>query len=113
MRFVWATRGRSWGFRFLNTGELDQPRAVYLDLFDGREFSSHFFERRGPQAAVRFEDPEGRLDRSGRVITHDFVVLEGMDESIQTVEAARAAVWPSVADEYAEFYEQDSTPQPR
>ena len=32
-RFIWATRGRTWGFRFLRRGGLEDPLGVYEATF--------------------------------------------------------------------------------
>ena len=31
--FIWATRGRTWGFRFLRTGGLQDPLGTYEAIF--------------------------------------------------------------------------------
>ncbi len=110
MRFLWATRGRVWGFRFLNTGELRSPLAQYQEVFAGREFTTELFERLGTVTALRFEDPLGRVDRSGRVIPHDFVVIEGLAKEVDSLEAARDALWPLVESEYASIYDLTTLP---
>jgi hypothetical protein len=52
--------------------------------------------------AVRFPDPDGRSDASGRVIPHDFVILGPPElvDSIDSVDAGRAMIWPCVADRF-------------
>ena len=35
MSLIWATRGRTWGFRFLRNGGFEDPLAVYDDAFSG------------------------------------------------------------------------------
>lgn len=113
MRFLWATRGRVWGFRFLSTGDLRSPLAKYQEVFAGREFTPDLFERIGTVIGLRFEDPLGRVDRSGRVIPHDFIVIEGFAKEMNSLEAARDALWPLVESEYASIYDLTAPPTSR
>lgn len=102
MRLVWATRGRTWGFRFVDHGGLAEPLDVYEDLFGRFDGEREVLCRSGDRVAVRFADPEGRTDAAGRVIPHDFVVLgprQVVDE-IDSVDAGRRIIWPEVADRY-------------
>lgn len=63
------------GFRFLHAAGLANPLAVYEDAFAGTEGMPEIFARRDETLAVPFPDPDGRTDRAGRVIPHEFVVL--------------------------------------
>ena len=37
MTLIWATRGRTWGFRFLRDGGLEDPLDTYEEAFAGIE----------------------------------------------------------------------------
>lgn len=89
MRFIWATRGRDWGFKFLRDGGFSDPLPIYEAAFESTDPTL---------TAVRFEDPEGRTDRAGRVIEHDFVFFDAPEAHTQY------EVWPLVAEEYARKY---------
>lgn len=104
MTFIWATRGRSWGFRFLRSGGLTDPRPEYLRMFAGDEQNLEFYRRVGANVAVRFPDPEARVDSSGRVIPHEFVVFPPLSEQISSVEAALDVLWPEVRDVYDDVW---------
>jgi hypothetical protein len=99
---IWATRGRTWGFRFLDRGGLDDPLHVYEEAFAGIEGEHEVCRRAGTMVAVRFLDPDGRRDSAGRLIPHDFVILgpPQLVESIDSVDAGRAVIWPVVADRF-------------
>jgi hypothetical protein len=112
---VWATRGRAWGFRFLRNDASGDPLPVYDVAFSGLEQDVQACRRVAAtdglpeMVALRFLDPEGRRDRAGRVIPHDFVVFGLLSEDIDSVETGRQRVWPLVADDFAEVWE---LPQP-
>lgn len=89
MRFIWATRGRDWGFTFLRDGGLADPLPTYEAAFAGTNPTL---------TTMRFNDPEGRTDRAGRVIEHDFVFLD------PTENPTAEDVWQLVADEFARKY---------
>jgi hypothetical protein len=57
--------------------------------------------------AVRFDDPLGRRDRVGRIIPHDFVILDEPDGSIDSLAVAIEVVWPLVQEAYADDYGRD------
>lgn len=89
MRFIWATRGREWGFTFLKDGGFPDPLPIYEAAFANTD----------PRlSTLRFTDPEGHTDRAGRPIEHDFVFLD--EPNPPTVEE----IWALVADEYALKY---------
>ena len=110
MNFIWATRGRTWGFRFLRTGDLPDPFDVYETAFAGTEDAIDAFYKRGATLAVRFADPEGRRDRAGRVIPHEFVILAPEAARFDTAEEARAALWDAVAEQYATLWDKRTAP---
>ncbi|MCQ4623755.1 hypothetical protein [Corynebacterium sp. CCUG 70398] len=89
MRFIWATRGRDWGFTFLRDGGLTDPLPTYEEAFAGTNPTL---------TTLRFNDPESRTDRAGRVIEHDFVFLD------PTENPTAEDVWQLVADEFARKY---------
>lgn len=111
MSLIWATRGRAWGFRFLQDGGFEDPLPVYETAFSGFEDRREAW-RRVPKTgafpemvALRFPDPSGRRDQAGRVIPHDFVVLKPLADEIGSVEDGRRLVWPLVADEFTRVWE--------
>jgi hypothetical protein len=110
MSFIWATRGRTWGFRFLSTEQPGQdPLARYEEAFAGL-----LVARQGVLTgllAVRFPDPEGRRDRSGRPIPHEFVLTPPLSDSVRSVEDAVEQVWPLVRERYAEVWEASKAPK--
>lgn len=110
MNFIWATRGRTWGFRFLRTGDLPDPFDVYEAAFAGTEDTIDTFRNRGTTVAVRFADPNGRRDRAGRVIPHEFVILTPDAARFDTAEETRAALWDAVAEQYATIWDQPTAP---
>ena len=117
MTLIWATRGRTWGFRFLLSGGLDDPLPLYETAFAGLENRSEGWRRvpgtvaRPEMVALRFPDPPGRRDRAGRVIPHDFVVLRPLAEEIHSVEEGLRLVWPWVASDFARVWELPEPPR--
>ena len=112
MSLIWATRGRTWGFRFLRRGGFADPLPVYDTAFGGLEDQPEVARRiPGPRemVALRFPDPLGRRDRAGRVIPHEFVVFPPLAEEVDSVEDGLQQVWPLVADAFADVWE---APQP-
>ena len=110
MNFMWVTRGRTWGFRFLRDGGAKDPLPVYEELFLGVEGESEMWRRVGEKVALRFPDPLERKDRAGRVIPHDFVVSGPLVDQIDSVEDGLRLVWPEFADEYARVWELPEAP---
>ena len=110
MNFLWSTRGKTWGFRFLHTAGLANPLAVYEDAFAGTEGAPETFTRRDQTLAVRFPDPDGRTDRAGRVIPQEFVVLAPDHAVFKDADAARQALWDVVREPYAAVWGQSSPP---
>ena len=109
---IWATRGRTWGFRFLLDAGLDDPLPTYERAFAGLSDQSVAWHRSGAAAALRIQDPEGRRDASGRVIPHEFVVLGTLPEPCESAEHARQLVWPLVERAYARVWDSDAAPLP-
>lgn len=114
MRLIWATRGRTWGFRFLLNGGFDDPLVVRDDVFSGFDDQPEAWRRVDGKVALRFPDPLGRQDAAGRVIPHEFVVLEPEADRIDSLEEGRREIWPLVAAEFERVWqlpEPPSTPR--
>lgn len=108
MSFLWATRGRTWGFRFLRDGGLSDPLPVYDRAFANASDEVSLWQRparSGEPGALRFPDPLGRCDRSGRVIPHEFVVLAPLTGTIDSLDSGVSVLWPQVADEFARVWD--------
>jgi hypothetical protein len=111
MKLIWATRGRTWGFRFLRDGGGDpDPLVVYDRVFSGVEDEREVCRRDGEEVALRFPDPEGRKDAAGRVILHEFVVYPPLADQINSVEDGLRLVWDPVADEYNRVWKEPKPP---
>jgi hypothetical protein len=110
---IWATRGRSWGFRFIRTAGLRDPLPVYESAFAGLDDSPDVFRAGAETVALRFSDPQGRQDRAGRVIPHEFVVFKPLADDIHNLEDGIRVVWPLVEDEFAEIWDQAGSQAPR
>lgn len=113
MRFIWLTRGREWGFRFLERGGLEDPLLDYEAAFAGFEDASEVCELVGDRLALRFPDPLGRRDAAGRVIPHDFVLFPPDSSGIRTLEQGMQLVWqlPQVAGRFAREWDVKSQTQ--
>lgn len=115
MSLIWATRGRTWGFRFLRSGGRADPLLAYEAAFSEVPDDSEGWSRVDATAesdamvALRFPDPLGRRDQAGRVIPHDFVVLQPLAEEVGSVADGLRLVWPLVAEEFERVWE---LPQP-
>ena len=112
MIVIWATRGREWGFRFLRRGGLSDPLPPYEAAFAELEGEPEGVRRIGDRVALRFADPQGRTDRAGRVIPHDFVLSGDLAARVHSVADGIAEVWPMVAAEYAGVWENPTPPSP-
>ena len=112
MKLISATRGRTWGFRFLSNGGIDDPLLAYEDAFADRQTESTVCRRVGDKVALRFRDPDGRKDAAGRVIPHDFVVFAPLADAIDSVEDGLRVVWPLVADEFDRVWDLPNPPAP-
>jgi hypothetical protein len=107
---IWATRGRTWGFRFLLDGGLPDPLPAYDLAFSNLGEAPTAWQRAASRVALRFDDPLMRRDLSGRVIPHEFVVSGDLADEIESVEDGLKKVWPLVAEAYARVWETDSPP---
>ncbi len=108
-RLIWATRGRSWGFRFLLDGGFRDPLPSYEDVFAGLQGLSEGWSRTGTSVALRIQDPEERRDSAGRVILHEFVVQAPLSNQVTSVEEGLAIVWPLVSGVFGQVWD-DPTP---
>lgn len=113
VEFIWATRGRTWGFRFLRSGGLDDPLEVYEGAFSTIADKPEGCRRLDRAVALRFLDPEGRQDAAGRVIPHDFVLFGAWAEGIDSLEAGIQRIWPVVGDEFMNVWDVPDGPQPQ
>ena len=104
MRFIWSTRGRDWGFRFLRDAGLSDPLIAFEAAFSGLDGDPEVCATSGDQTALRFLDPDGRSDHAGRPILHEFVVFDNAIPDGTTVDEAQAVVWPLVSEEYAALW---------
>jgi hypothetical protein len=106
-RFIWATRGARWGFRFLRSADLDDPLVAYDRAFGAVGDAPEVCERDGGVVALRFSDPEGRCDRAGRLIPHEFVLFGPLADSAVSASAGRDSLWPLVQAAYARVFDVD------
>lgn len=109
---VWATRGRTWGFRFLLSGGLPDPFAEYERVFTDLKDEPTAWIRTGGRVGLRFPDPEGRRDAAGRVIPHEFVVRGRQAKRIYSLAVGQDWVWPLVAMAYQKVWDADRPPSP-
>ncbi len=107
---IWATRGRSWGFRFLLDGGQSDPLPDYERSFADLEDGPTAWRRTAGKVALRFPDPLGRKDSAGRVIPHEFVVFGGLADRIDSVEDGLQQIWPLVAEVYARVWDAEGPP---
>ena len=110
MRLIWATRGRSWGFRFLLDGGYSDPLPIYDRAFAGTDGESRLCRRAGTLVALRFADPLGRRDEAGRVIPHDIVVHPPLGNDVHSLEDGQRLVWPLIADAFAHAWNRPRPP---
>lgn len=82
---------------FLRNAGFEDPLPAYEKAFGNTGNSSEEFRKIENGVAVRFPDPEGRKDRSGRVIPHDLVVYGELATEIHSVDEALRLVWPQIA----------------
>lgn len=109
-QLIWATRGRSWGFRFLLDAGFDDPLSEYERAFAGLTDTPTAFRHEGKMVALRFPDPVGRRDAAGRVIPHEFVVLGDLANTITSVEEGLKRIWPIVDRTYARIWNAHAAP---
>ena len=112
MTFLWFTRGKTWGLRFLRRAGLADPLPTYERAFEGVEHERETWQRVDDAVALRFEDPLGREDFAGRVIVHDFVIFDPEASGVDSIDSGRNLVWPLVENEFAECWERETGPDP-
>lgn len=112
MSIIWATRGRTWGFRFLLKGGLKDPLLEYEEAFSEAGDDAEICHRTGTRVALRFPDPLDRKDAADRVIPHEFVVSGSLADEIESVEDGRRVVWnlPGVADKFERIWDSPELP---
>lgn len=110
MTFIWLARGRSWGFRFLRDGGFVDPLHQYEEVFDELDLPPDGYQRVGDRVALRLRDPEQRTDRSGRPITHDFVLFGELADRVTSVGDGLREVWPLVSAEYSALWDTSIDP---
>ena len=108
MRLIWVTRGKDWGFQFLENAGIADPLSVYEAAFSGIENSPTAYRRKDDKVALRFPDPLARKDFSGRVIPHEFVLFHPLTTKLQSVEDGVAAIWPLVATRFSKIWDEPS-----
>ncbi len=105
MNLIWATRGRTWGFRFLLDGGYPDPLPVHEEAFAGLEDEREACRRLGERVALRFPDPLLRTDQAGRVIPHYFVAWGPVADGVASVEDGLQKIWPLIAGIYDQAWE--------
>jgi len=110
---IWATRGRSWGFRFLLDAGLSDPLPEYERAFGTLQDAATAWRREAGRVALRIRDPLGRRDSAGRVIPHEFVIFGDLSGAVDSVEDGMRQVWPLVADVYAGVWDATDPPTSR
>ena len=109
-RFIWATRGLHWGYAFLSTGGLADPLETYEEAIAPIENQSEGWCRSGGNVALRFQDPDGRRDSSGRLIVHDFVLFGQLADAVDSLDGGRGLIWPVVEAEFDKTWGQPGPP---
>ena len=107
---IWATRGRSWGFRFLLGAGLSDPLPDYEGAFGQMRDEATAWRRDGERVALRFPDPLERRDAAGRVIPHEFVLFDDRANAVGSVDDGLREIWPLVAHAYAGVWDASKPP---
>lgn len=107
MNFIWVTRGKSWGFRFLRDGGFADPLPVYEKAFENLRHERQGIEKRNDVIALKFPDPEGRKDAAGRIIPHHLVLFGSSNFHLDSMEDGISVIWPSIEQEFAELWDSD------
>jgi len=110
VKFIWATRGRTWGFRFLCDGGFADPLSMYEDTFSKVGDQPEDWGRVADRVALRFPDPEGRQDAAGRVIPHEFVIFWPEADRIDSLDDGVRLVWPEVVECFNEVWDEPEPP---
>lgn len=106
MKLIWATRGRTWGHRFLLDGGYPDPLPIYDEVFSRVGDESAVCLQIGERVALRFPDPCQLEDLAGRVIIHEFVVFPPLASHVATVAEGLEQIWnrPGIANRYSEIW---------
>ncbi|MGJ0120296.1 hypothetical protein ACQ7HM_13930 [Williamsia sp. MIQD14] len=107
---IWATRGRTWGFRFILDAGHSDPLQEYERAFGDEWDAPTAWHRHDGRVALRFPDPLGRHDSAGRVIPHEFVLFGDLADAVDSVEDGVNTVWPLVSEMYAHMWEAPNPP---
>jgi hypothetical protein len=109
---IWATRGRTWGHRFLLDGGYLDPLPIYDEVFSGIGEEWEVCSQIGERVALRFRDPLERNDLAGRIIIHEFVVFAPLAAQVATVDDGIQNVWnrSGIAERYAKIWD---LPEPK
>lgn len=110
MNLIWATRGKSWDFRFLLDGGYRDPLVTYEHAFSDFHGEPLVCQQVDKDVALRFPDPLGRKDDAGRVIPHDFVVMGTLTSRAESVADGLANIWPLVAAIYEQVWSAEKPP---
>lgn len=107
---IWATRGRTWGFRFLLDAGLSDPLLAYEQVFGDLSDAPSAWNRQNGQVALRISDPLGRRDSARRVVPHEFVIFGDLAAAVDSVEDGLNEVWPLVSEMYARIWDSPNPP---
>lgn len=110
MNIIWATRGLTWGFRFLLDGGLADPLPIYEEAFSQANGQTPTHVQVGQVAALRFNDPDGRRDSAGRVIPHEVVVLPPDGRAVTDMTIGMRLVWPLIGPVYRAIWQLPQAP---
>jgi len=100
LRYIWATRGRDWGFRFLRNGGLQDPLSTYERAISPLGEERNAFQQTDEFIVVRFDDPDRRSDAAGRLIPHEFVLFHQAADSQPSFDDVRRLAWNEVSEYY-------------
>jgi len=109
--YIWATRGHSWGFRFVRDGGFPDPLPIYEAAFAGVTEQREVRKRVGDALVLRFPDPKGRLDRARRPILHDFVIQAPRSGELPPLTDAVRVAWETVAPDYERLWGMEDPPR--
>lgn len=94
-------RGKNKGFRFMQTGGTPTPLAEFgKGLQDDYDQPYGYFHKYEGKVAAVLKDPEGRKDKSGRVIPHQIIVPKNMATGIDNIDDVANKIWPKLKDVY-------------
>ncbi|TFC34120.1 hypothetical protein [Cryobacterium sp. TMT2-42-4] len=110
MTFIWSTRGRTWGFRFLRSGGSPDPFAEYAKAFSGIEQEREVWRRTQEVVALRFATPGKLQDSAGRDIPQEFVLFGALASQINSVQEGIDKIWPTVAEEFKQIWDRAEAP---